>query len=209
MSICLKPRWARRKDARPQELLSAALEIFVERGYAATRLEEVARKAGVSKGTLYLYFENKEELFKAVVRDTIVPNIAQAEQLISEFQGSTKELFIELITHWCEQISAPNLAGICKLMFAEASNFPELAEFYYAEVINRNELMIIQLLERGMQSGEFRQLDLSVMPKIVTAPIVMLMLWSNTFSCCEPHAIVRDDYVRSYIEVILAGLLKN
>lgn len=203
-----KPRWTRRKDARPQELLAAGLELFVEHGYAATKLEKVAQKAGVSKGTLYLYFESKEELFKAVVRETIVPNIAQAEQLIVDFEGPTKELFKQLIIDWCEKINNSAVAGICKLMFAEASNFPELAEFYHAEVIARNEQMLIQLLKRGMKSGEFKQVDLTVMPKVITAPIVMLMLWRTSFNGCPQHTpIVLVDYIDAYLATVLTGLL--
>lgn len=205
----LKPRWERRKDARPQELLSAALDVFVEHGYAATKLENVARKAGVSKGTLYLYFKNKEELFKAVVRETIIPNIVRAELLLESFQGETKDLFREVIQDWHKQISGKKMAGICKLMFAEACNFPELAQFYHDEVIRRNELMMIRLLERGMQSGEFRKLDLTVTPKIIASPMVMLMLWSSSFGACGEKTIVVEDYIAAYIETILAGLLSK
>jgi len=204
-----KPRWSRRKDERPKELLSAALDAFVERGFAATKLEDVARKAGVSKGTLYLYFENKEELFKAVVRNTIVPNIAQSEKLIADFDGATKDLFRELFTLWAKQISVGNVAGICKLMFAEVSNFPELAQFYHAEVILRNELMIIQLLERGMKSGEFRPLDLTVIPKIITAPMLMLMLWSQSFCSYNAQPLDTDNYIKNYVDTMLAGLLNK
>ena len=92
-----KPRWERRKEARPQELLEAAIDLFVERGYAATRLEDVARRAGVSKGTLYLYYENKEELFKAVVRSSIVPAIGEAEVSVAEFDGHSADLLRHLI----------------------------------------------------------------------------------------------------------------
>src|SRR6476659_1734794 len=127
--IDTKPRWERRKDARPQELLEAAIDLFVERGYAATRLEDVARRAGVSKGTLYLYYENKDELFKAVVRGSIVPVIGEAEASVS---------------------------GIIKLVTAEAGNFPELASFYQEEVINRGTRATASMLERGIARGEFR-----------------------------------------------------
>ena len=95
-----KPRWERRKDARPQELLAAALDLFVERGYAATRLDEVAARAGVSKGTLYLYFENKEELFKAVVRENMVPPLADAEELINTIEGRSSDLLRLCIDGW-------------------------------------------------------------------------------------------------------------
>jgi AcrR family transcriptional regulator len=208
MVTVIKPRWTRRKEARPKELMTAALEAFVEHGFAATKLDEVARNAGVSKGTLYLYFESKEELFKAVVRETIVPNIEQAEKIMAEFKGETKDLFESLISTWYRQITTINLAGICKLMFAEASNFPELAQFYHTEVIQRSELMMTQLLERGMRRGEFRELDLTVMPKIIISPMLLMMLWSKSFSSCDMDPIVEEDYLRAYIENTIHGLLK-
>jgi AcrR family transcriptional regulator len=203
-----KPRWARRKDARPGELLAAALDVFVDHGFAATKLDDVAKRAGVSKGTLYLYFKNKEDLFKEVVRNTIVPNIEVAEKLVADFQGDTADLFKEMIVNWHKQISGLKMAGICKLMFAEASNFPELSQFYYTEVIQRNELMMIRLLQRGMERGEFRQLDLTVMPKIICAPMVMLMLWSTSFGATGPQ-IPTDNYISAYVESTLSGLLKK
>ena len=130
-----KPRWERRKDARPQELLAAALDLFVERGYAATRLDEVAARAGVSKGTLYLYFENKEELFKAVVRENIVAALVDAEDLIAGFEGHSSVLLRKLVVSWWQRIGQTKLSGISKLMMAESGNFPDVARFYHEEVV--------------------------------------------------------------------------
>ena len=115
------PRWERRKDARPQELLAAALDLFVERGFAATRLEDVARRAGVSKGTLYLYYANKEELFKAVVRDSIVPAIGDAEDTIAVYDGHSSELLRAILFGWWERVGGTKASGIVKLVMAEAS----------------------------------------------------------------------------------------
>lgn len=204
-----KPRWARRKEARPQELLSAALGEFVEHGFAATRLEEVARKAGVSKGTLYLYFDSKEELFMAVVLETIVPNLAHTEKLLSDHTGHTADLFREIIQYWRRQIDNESNAGICKLMFAEASNFPDLARFYHEQVIARNELMMVELLRRGMARGEFREVDLTTMPKIIVAPMVMLMMWTQSFGSFGAPQIDIDNYVNAYVDNTLHGLLKR
>ena len=97
-----QPRWTRRKDARPDEIIAAALDLFVERGFATTRLDDVATRAGVSKGTLYLYFENKEDLFKAVVRGNIVPVLLHGEQLLKDFSGSSADLVRQLVRGWWE-----------------------------------------------------------------------------------------------------------
>src|SRR5256886_10371482 len=128
------PRWQRRKAARPAEIVTAALEVFVERGFAAARLEEVARRAGVTKGTLYLYFKSKEALFKAVVRETIVPVIAQGEALAQSFTGSARDLVEQLVRSYWTLVGETRLAGIPKLMMAEAATFPVLTKFYYDEV---------------------------------------------------------------------------
>src|SRR5207237_5701427 len=120
------PRWQRRKEARPAEIVAAALEVFVERGFAAARLADVARRAGVTKGTVYLYFDSKEALFKAVVRETIVPVIAQGEALAQAFTGSARELVERLVREYWRLVGETAVAGIPKLMMAEAATFPEL-----------------------------------------------------------------------------------
>ena len=131
-----RPRWERRKQARPSELVAAALALFVEKGYAGTRLEDVAARAGVSKGTLYLYFANKEELFKAVVRENIVRNIAQAQQMVSAYEGDTGALLAHLMREWWRRIGDTPASGIPKLVVSESGNFPQIARFYFDEVID-------------------------------------------------------------------------
>jgi AcrR family transcriptional regulator len=205
-----KPRWERRKDARPQELLAAALDLFVERGYAATRLDDVAALAGVSKGTLYLYFTNKEDLFKAVVRENVVPVIGEAESIIDGHEGSSPELLREIILGWWERIGNTKLSGITKLMMAESGNFPEVAQFYHDEVISRGNAMIKRMLERGIKSGEFRQVDVEQANNVICAPMIMLMMWKHSFSTCRAsNPISPEDYLESFIDLLLNGLLRD
>ncbi len=116
-------RWARRKEARPQELLAAALDLFVERGFAATRLDDVAARAGVSKGTLYLYFANKEELFKAVVRENMLPVLDEAADLIQQHEGDSATLFQDIMLGWWERVGNTKVSGITKLIMAESGKF--------------------------------------------------------------------------------------
>ncbi|QDZ28824.1 TetR/AcrR family transcriptional regulator [Noviherbaspirillum sp. UKPF54] len=204
-----KPRWTRRKDARPQELLAAALDLFVERGYAATRLDDVAARAGVSKGTLYLYFANKEELFKAVVRENVVPVLGEAEEIVGKFDGSTVDLFREIILGWWERIGNTKLSGISKLMMAESCNFPEVTQFYHDEVISRGNAMIARMLERGIQRGEFRDIDVKQATSVVCAPMLMLMLWKHSFSACRAEPLSPENYLNSFIDLLLHGLRKD
>src|SRR5213076_2650600 len=142
---------------------AAALDLFVERGFASTRLEDVARRAGVSKGTLYLYFTNKEELFKAVVRETIVPAFGAAEESIAEFEGHSADLMRNVVLGWWQQRGGAKASGIIKLVMAEAGNFPDLAQFYKDEVVLRGSNMIASMLRRAVDRGEFRPVDIDRM----------------------------------------------
>lgn len=202
-----KPRWVRRKEARPQELLAAALDFFVERGYAATRLDDVAAQAGVSKGTLYLYFTNKEELFKAVVRENVVPVLGEAEGIVDKFEGSSADLFREILMGWWERIGNTKLSGIAKLMMAESGNFPEVAKFYHEEVISRGNAVIQRMLERGVKRGEFRPIDMAQATHVVVAPMVMLMMWKHSFLACGIREIAPEDYLKCFTDLYLHGLL--
>jgi len=204
-----KPRWARRKEARPQELLAAALDVFVERGFAATRLGDVAALAGVSKGTLYLYFENKEELFKAVVRENMLPVLDEAEDIIDGYGGSSADLFREIVLRWWQRIGATKLAGITKLMMAESGNFPELAAFHREEVSKRGEAMIVRMLQRGVERGEFRAIDVGQTANVLIAPVIMLMMWQQPLNPCHVEAVDATSYLDSFIGLCLHGLLSQ
>jgi AcrR family transcriptional regulator len=201
-----KPRWERRKDARPQELLAAALDLFVERGYAAARLDDVAARAGVSKGTLYLYFENKEELFKAVVRENLVSALAEAEDQIERSSSNSRDLLRGFILSWWERVGATKLSGISKLMMAESGNFPDVARFYHEEVISRCNALIVGILERGIARGEFRAVDTINANLVIVAPIVMLMMWKHSFHSCRLEPISANDYLNCYLDLLINGL---
>jgi len=203
----LKPRWERRKDARPQELLAAALDLFVERGFASTRLEDVARRAGVSKGTLYLYFTNKEELFKAVVRNSIVPVIGAAEDSIAGFEGHSADLLRIVVLNWWEQLGVTKASGIIKLIMAEAGNFPDLAEFYREEVIARGTRMMTSMLERAIARGEFRPVDVGVMTQVLIAPMLMLSTWRHSIGPCERGDLDPHAFLDAFLDMALHGLL--
>lgn len=201
-----KPRWQRRKDARPEEIVTAALEEFVERGFAATRLEDVARRAGVTKGTLYLYFKNKEALFKAVVRQTIVPVIAQGESIARSFTGSARELLEQLVREYWRLVYETSLAGIPKLMMAEAANFPQLARFYYDEVVTRAHRLLGGVIERGMKSGEFRRVDVPAATKLALSPLMHATIAQRAFAACMPEGFDVRKYLDTHIDLYLHGI---
>ena len=203
------PRWRRRKDARPEELVAAALEVFVERGFAATRLEDVARRAGVTKGTIYLYFDNKDALFKAVIRQTLVPHIALGEQLLVEHRGRAAELLRELLRKWWELIGQTQLSAIPKLVIAEAGNFPELARFYHQEVVVRGSRLIGQVLERGIAAGEFRPMDVPSAVRLAWAPLILAVVLRHSVLKCVDESFNFERYLSLHTDTFLRGIAKS
>ena|SRR5258705_2050207 len=200
------PRWRRRKDARPEEIITAALEVFAERGFSATKLEDVARRAGVTKGTIYLYFANKEALFKALIRQTIVPVLAQGEAVAQSFTGSARDLFEKLVREYWRLVGETSLANIPRLMVAEAGNFPELARFYYEEVVSRGHRLMAGVLERGIKAGEFKQVNLAVATKLAMAPLLHAAIALRAFGPCMPEGFDVASYLDTHIDLFLHGI---
>ena len=200
----------RRKDARPGELLDAALELFVQKGFAATRVEEVAALAGVSKGTLFLYYQSKDELFKAVVRENISGRFAQWNDEFASFEGSTAEMLEYAMNTWWDRVGATRASGITKLMMSEATNFPDIAAFYQREVIEPGQSLIRRILQRGMDRGEFRKLDFDYAVFTVIAPLIFLILakhspgvWVRASAALDPKK-----YIAAQLDAILNGFSK-
>jgi len=202
------PRRERRKEARPKELLDAALDLFVEKGFAATRAEEVAHRAGVSKGTLFLYFPTKEELFKAVIRENIIKLFPTWQQEYDAFEGTSADMLRFAMRTWWERMGKTRASGVVKLVMSEAQNFPEIAAFYQAEVIQPGNHLIRNILARGVASGEFRAMDLDQAVYTVVAPMIFLMMWKHSLGACAASATIRDpeQFLQLQIDVLLNGL---
>lgn len=198
----------RRKDARPGELLAAALDLFVEKGFAATRVEEVAKLAGVSKGTLFLYFSSKEELFKAVVRENISGRFSEWSAELDGYTGTSADLLAYCLTIWWERVGSTRVSGIPKLMMSEGSNFPELAAFYQREVVEPGDALIRRILQRGVDSGEFRPMDMRYASYLVLAPMLFLTMalhscgpWADPASGLNPQ-----EFIALQVDMLLHGL---
>ena len=209
MSTTPEPRTRqRRKETRPQELLDAALELFVEKGFAATRTEEVAKRAGVSKGTLYLYYPSKEELFKAVVRQKLSNLIAEGQDLVGHFDGDTSSLLRSLMQIWWDRFGATPAAGIHKVVIAEVRNFPELAQFYSDEVIVPADRLFSSAVQRGIDRGEFRELPVHEVAHALMAPMIFMALHRHSFGACPVHGMALDPatLLRTQLDLVLRGL---
>ncbi len=183
------PRWTRRKDARPHELLSAALELFVERGYAATRLDDVAARAGVAKGTLYLYYANKQELFEAVVRETIVARLRDLEDERASVDGGAAAVVRWYFDRWWTLYGSTRASAILKLLIGEANNFPHIARFFRTEVVEPNTMLLARIVADGVAAGEFASADPVMTARIWLGPLVLKSIWMHSFDpVCGSHS---------------------
>ena len=197
----------RRKEARPQELLDAALDLFVEKGFAATRSEEVASRAGVSKGTLYLYYPSKEELLKEVIRHNVVNQIAEGMEIVRAFDGSSSELLGNVLRLWWERVGETRASGILKLMMSEVRNFPEIAQFWIDEVTSPADRMVAEIVQRGIDSGEFRPVHVGDVVHALISPLLFLVMNKHSLGACvasarlDPRAIIE-----AQIDLVLNGL---
>lgn len=202
------PARQRRKEARPQELLSAALELFVEKGFAATRSEEVAARAGVAKGTLYLYYPSKEDLLKAVVRENLGALITEGATLADTFEGSTQELLVLLMQTWWERVGNTQASGIFKIILTEMGNFPDFAHFYLREVMEPGRAVFSRVLQRGIDAGELRPVNLFETVHVLIFPMLMLCLHKHSIGACAVAGPTMDpqSFIRTHVDVVVRGL---
>jgi len=201
-----EPRWTRRKEARPEEITAAALELFVERGYANTRLEDVAARAGVSKGTVYLYFANKEDLFKAVVREVLVARLAEFRGQIEHYQGGTMDLLRLMMRTWWQHVGSTPISGIPKLILSEARNFPEITRFYIDEVVRPGQETLAALIERGIARGEFRPVDPQLTVNLLTAPMLLICMWRNSLEPFSSEKLDAAALLEAHLQLLERGL---
>jgi AcrR family transcriptional regulator len=199
------PKWRRLPEERPGQILDAALRVFSEKGLEAARLEEIAALAGVSKGTIYLYFQGKEDLFREVVRANVVPLIDQAERGVGTAPAAV-ELERYLRTHW-QSISHDSSAGWMRLIIGELHRFPDLAGFYSREVISRSWSILSGIILRGIAAGEFRSVDPAAAVSMVHAITIMHAIWVGPTSL-HPHvrAKPREQVIEEIIDFILHAL---
>lgn len=201
------PRWRRRKEARPAEILAAALEIFGERGYEATRLVDVARRAGCTKGTIFLYYENKIELFKAAVREVMLPLVLETERLVEAHRGSSRELVEQLLRLRWDHMMRNRLSGLVKLMLAETRTYPELARFYNDEFIERNQALLRKVLQDGIDRGEFRPMNVIQAARFLVAPMMFATVWRHAFEHAVGTPGTLEEYFETALGIMLAGLV--
>jgi AcrR family transcriptional regulator len=195
----------RRKEQRPGEIIEAALQEFARRGFAATRLEDVAERAGVTKGTIYFYFKDKEELFKAAARSSLEPALSEIAALGANFTGSAEDLLrAHLHAVYPKLVKNPRARQILRLLIAEGPQFPELVDFYYREVITYGLNLQKRIIERGVARGEFRRTRAGDFPQVVFGPVLAAIIWNLLLA--KKHPIDFDAYADAHVDLILNGL---
>lgn len=197
---------ARRKADRPGELLEAALDTFVAKGFTAARMEDIAKRAGVSKGTIYLYYPSKEAIFEALVRRNIIPRVEAAEAMLAASGAPPEAQLRGLLEFVGKATSDPRIAAVPKLVLAEAGNFPEMARFYRREVVGRGLALLEGVLRRGMEAGHFRPLDTRATARLFMAPIILSALWQTSFAPIEDEPDPPGPLLALHLDLFLGAI---
>lgn len=198
-----QPRYQRRKQDRPQEITDAALAAFAEKGYSATRVDDVAKRAGVSKGLLYLYFKTKEELFKAVVRSFVVPRIDALTKIIESSELSSEEFLRGPFLDFGKKIPGSPISVVVRLMIADGHKHPDLVQFYWDNVVSRGLGALNELLQRGVQRGEFRKSAVTEQPHLFIMPVVFSVIFNLLF---EKQSIDTNRLIETQIDLLITHL---
>jgi len=197
------PRYQRRKEDRPQEITAAAFEVFAEKGYAAARVEEVAQRAGVSKGLTYLYFKTKEELFKAVVKSVVVRRVDALVEAVDTTELSSEEFIRGPLLEFMKHVPNSPIAIVIKLLIAEGARHPDLVDYYWENVVSKGLTAISRFIDRGVERGEFRKTAVNDLPQVVLAPMMLSMIWRLIFAKRE---LDTDKLMETQIDMLLAWI---
>lgn len=202
-----QPKWQRRAEDRPREICAAALEVFAEKGFAAAKLDEIAKRAGVSKGTLYLYFKDKEDLFRAVVRDTVAPNIDAIQAAVMAAGLPFAQLVPMFLGRFADLATRLPVGAVAKMVIGESRNFPELAKVWHDQVASKALAMLAGLIENAQEKGEVRSGDPRLHAFTLMGPMLMGVLYHETLEPVGGAPLDIDALARQHAESVLAGLL--
>lgn len=201
--------WRRRKSARPGEILEAALRVFAAKGYAAARMEDIAQAAGVTKGTIYLYYPSKEEVFKSLGRDVVGTALKEFNQRALHFPGTAQQALEMALHAIADFLRDEDRIALPKIILAESGTFPELAKFWCEEVIFRALGMMKHILERGIKSGEFRDVPVDYTVRLCIAPVILAVIWRTTFAPLIEEPFDADDFFATHLDMLRRGLKRD
>ncbi len=198
-----QPKYQRRKEDRPQEIADAAFAAFAEKGYAATRIDDVAKRAGISKGLTYLYYKTKEDLFKAVVKNVVVRRVDTLIGNVESTNLSSEDFLRGPLLDFMKQVPGSPIAIVIRLLISEGPRHPDLVDYYYENVVARGLGAIRQFVTRGVERGEFHRDALQYQPHLFLAPMMLSMIWRLIFA---DKPLDTDQLMESQIEMLLAQL---
>jgi AcrR family transcriptional regulator len=204
-----QPKWQRRAEDRPREICTAALEVFAEKGFAAAKLDEIARRAGVSKGTLYLYFKDKEDLFRAVVRDAIAPNVQAITATVAALDAPFAQVVRMFLAGFAEREATLPIGAVAKMVIGESLNFPELARVWHDEVASKAIGALAAFIERAQQKGEVRPGDPRLYAFSLMGPRVVGALWRATLVPAGGQTVDISALAKQHADALLEGMLKE
>lgn len=199
---------ARRKEARPSEIVAAALDVFAEKGFAGTKTDDIALRAGISKGTLYLYFPSKEDLLKAVVQDNIVALVNEGRVFVENYEGSAANMLRDFTLEWWRRMSATKGHAIPKLIMSEAGNFPEIATYYYEAVIMPTHIIVGSIFERGVADGEFAPIaNIHDAVHSIVAGVMFLVHAHYSLAChADDNMLNPETFLNNHVNTMVLGL---
>jgi len=201
-----EPKFRRRKDERPAEIVAAALEVFAEKGFAAARLDEIARRAGVSKGAVYLYFETKEDIFRAVVVQAIAPNVGAVRAMIAAHPGPLPDLLRSVAARMGQVIETTPIGGVLKMVVGEARNFPEIARVWHDELVSQALGALAGAIAAAQDRGEVRPGDPRAYALQLISPILVAVLWRETFVPVGAEPFDLRALMAQHVDTILGGM---
>ncbi|MDP3740511.1 MAG: TetR/AcrR family transcriptional regulator [Hyphomonadaceae bacterium] len=201
------PKWRRRAEARPAEIVEAAYEVFSEKGFAAAKLDDIAARAGVSKGALYLYFETKQEIFEAVVKQAVAPNIGAIEQMALGFPGPFEQLIRMMVPRVAELADKSNMGRVIKMVVGESGNFPEIARVWHDDVIAVGIGLLTKVIVRAQERGEVRAGDPRQYAISIIGPLLTAVIFRETFVPTGAKPFDIPALMQQHLETLLPGLL--
>lgn len=202
-----EPKFRRRKADRPGEIVRAAMEVFAEKGFAAARLDEIAARAGVSKGALYLYFETKQDLFQAVVGQVVAPNLAQVKAMAAAHPGPFSDLIRGLAGHVTTMVQTTPIGGVVKMVIGEARNFPELARVWHDDLVSQALGAVALAIEAAQGRGEVKPGDPRTYALQLMSPLLVGVIWRETFVPVGAEPFDLPDLMRQHLDTLLSGML--
>lgn len=200
------PKFRRRAEARPDEVLDAALELFIEQGFAQTRVDDIAKRAGISKGAVYLYFESKEKVLEGLVRRAVVPIAENALGFLKEFEGDPRLVITMVLKMLAGRFSDPRTLAIPKLVLGEVRAFPELARMYREEVLDRIIPVIEAQVARGVDQGYFRPVDPHLTIRSIIGPLVLHIAMAEVFGIMPEGGLGFDRLIDNHVTILFDGL---